>query len=112
MKATTILEAVGLFIKARKTSFNADLVKLWSPGFETQINVSGDGGEPVPDKRNRRTNDTEEWGPIRSPKDADSEPHFYDFPAPWPLDDHADAIGMSGWSWKELKSYWSGFEDE
>jgi hypothetical protein len=26
------------------------------------------------------------------------------------LDDHADAIGMSGWSWKELKSYWIGFE--
>lgn len=109
-KRPTILEAIGQFITARKTSFNADLVRLWSPGMETQMNVSGAGGTPVPDKKNWFTDGLNEWGPIRIPKDADSEPHFYDYLAHWPPSEHASDIGMSGWNWKERKSYWVGID--
>ena len=63
-----------------------------------------------PGKKGRYSNGTEEWGPIRIPRDSDTNPHFRDYPAPWRLDEHADAIGMCGWNWQERKSDWIGFE--
>lgn len=110
MKQPTILEAIEQFIKARQTPFNADLVRLWTPGIETQMNVSGTGGKPVPDRKGWFTDGFNEWGPIRIPKDADSEPHFYNYLAPWPPSEHASDVGMSGWNWKEQKSYWVAME--
>ena len=106
MRPSTICEAIGLFTRALQTQFNADLVALWSPGMETQINVSPEGGEPVHGKPGRYINDTDEWGPIRIPRNARTDPQFHDYPAPWLLDKHASDIGMSGWNWKERKSYW------
>ena len=109
-KATPILEAVKRFINLKRNQFNADLVEMWSDGMETQINVSPEGGEPVPDKKGCYRNDEFEWGNIRIPRDADTDPHFYNYSAHWPLELFADHIGMSGWNWKERKSFWVGFE--
>ena len=109
-KHTTILEATGRFIQLRQTCYSADLVALWTPGHETQINPSPEGGEPVEGKRGYYTNGTDEWGPIRIPKGSATNPHFRDYPAPWVLDEHADAIGMSGWDYQEKRSDWIGFE--
>ncbi len=109
-KATPILETIKRFIDLKKNQFNTDLVNMWSDGQETQINVSPAGGKPVPGKNNCYRNDAYTWGNVRIPKDSASEPHFYNYPAQWPLELFANHIGMSGWNWRERMSYWVGFE--
>src|SRR4029079_13432311 len=42
--------------------------------------------------------------------DADTNPWFKDYTLRFSLDDHALAIGSTGWNWKERKSYWAGFD--
>ena len=63
--------------------------------------AQGDG-EPVAGKRNTWSNEngTDIWHPIRIPHDADSEPNWRDYPAPYLLGEHAEGIGMTGWDWQ------------
>jgi len=89
---TLVTESIGLFLPARRTPHNADLVGLWHPGMETQVNADPPG-----------------W-PIRIPKRADTEPVWRDYTLSWPLDLHAEAIGMTGWNWEERRSLFVGFD--
>lgn len=44
------------------------------------------------------------------PKKADSEPEFHDYNLDWPLDNHAEGIGSTGWDWVDRRSRWVGFD--
>ena len=39
-----------------------------------------------------------------------SDPEFTDYELRWPLDLHAEGIGMTGWDWEERKSRWVAFD--
>ena len=107
-----VSETLHAFLQARKTPANADLVDRWSRAMETQVNVAQGNGEPVAGKRNTWSNEngTDIWHPIRIPHDADSEPHWRDYPAPYLLSEHAEGIGMTGWDWQARRSRRFGFD--
>lgn len=107
----TVTQAIQNYLNARKAHHNGpDLLERWTPYMETQINVSAGLGEPVADKRNTWTDGLIEWWNIRIPKNADSEPVFRDYNLTWPLDDHAEGIGCTGWDWSARRSRWLGFD--
>lgn len=106
-----VTQAIQLFLNAKKATHNgADLLARWTPYMETQINVSAGLGEPVEGKRNTWSDGLNEWWNIRIPKKADSEPEFRDYDLSWPLDEHAEGIGCTGWDWSARRSRWLGFD--
>jgi hypothetical protein len=105
-----VSESLGRFLRARKTSANEDLVDRWRIGLETQVNVAQGNGEPVADKRSTFTDGITTWHAIRIPKDANSEPWWDDYRIGYPLSEHAEGIGMTGWDWQTRMSRWCGFD--
>ena len=105
-----VSEAIDKFLQARKTAANADLADRWHVGMETQVNVSGDGGEPVAGKRSTWSDGVNQWWNVRIPKNAADNPTFNDYPLPFPLDDHAEGIGMTGWDWEARRSRHFGYD--
>lgn len=105
-----VSEAIRLFLQSRKLPANADLVDKWHIGFETQINVAADNGEPVADTRSTYTDGIDKWWSLRIPKGANSEPSWKDYELTWPLDLHAEGIGLTGWNWQKRTSLWVGFD--
>jgi hypothetical protein len=87
-----------------------DRVLARLPSLEVQINVAQGDGEPVAGKRNTYSNGVYEWFGMRIPHHADSTPTWNDFEIHWPLDLHADAIGSTGWDWREGASWWAGYD--
>ena len=110
MQMPTVSESITNFLHARKTPANADLVDRYSIGMEVQVNVAADKGEPVEDRRNTYTDGEFTWFNIRAPKNAAGEPEFHDYEIRWPLDYHAEGIGMTGWDWQGRKSCWVAFD--
>ncbi len=78
--------------------------------METQVNVAAGNGEPVAGKRATWTNGCDEWWNLRVPKCAMDEPSFNDYNLTWPLEEHADGIGSTGWNWRKRVSLWVGFD--
>jgi hypothetical protein len=107
----TVLEGLSNFLTARSATHNApELLALWGPHMETQVNASPGNGEPVENRKNTWTDGTYEWHSIRIPKNAYSEPEFSDYPLKYPFDLHAEGIGMTGWDWKKRVSRHLGFD--
>lgn len=107
----TVTQAIRNFLTARRASHNGpDLLDRWNVNMETQVNVAAGNGEPVEGKRNIYTDGVNKWFNIRIPKNAATTPEFKDYPLHWPLDEHAEAIGWTGWDWKERKSRALGFD--
>ena len=108
----SVLESLQNFLTARRVSHSApELLDTWSPDMETQVNVSaGNHGEPVAGRRHTWTDGLHEWWNIRIPKNANSDPEFNDYNLDWPLDLHANAIGCTGWDWRNRCSRWVGFD--
>ena len=104
-----VSEAILNFLQARKTT-NGDLVDRWSIAMETQINVAADNGEPVDGKRSTYRDSEYEWWNIRIPRNAAGNPEFHDYELRWPLDLHAEGIGMTGWDWAARRSRWVAFD--
>ncbi len=92
----TVLEGIANFLAASRQTHNApELIDLWNPGMETQINVIP--GKPVEGKQNTWTDGSWEWHPIRVPRHANSFPEFKDYPLSFPFDLFAEGIGITGW---------------
>lgn len=108
----SVLESLQSFLAAQSDKHNApELLALWSPAMETQVNVSAGDGEKVPGKGHTFENaHGDRWWNIRVPRDANSEPHWDDYQLTWPLDRHVQAIGMTGWDWQERTSRFLGFD--
>ena len=107
----TVLESLTNFLSKRAAASNApELHALWTPDMETQVNVAAGNGEPVEGRRHTWTDGLHDWWNIRIPKNANSEPEFHDYNLEWPFDLHANAIGCTGWDWRNRCSRWVGFD--
>lgn len=94
---------------------NLHLTKLYSYDMEVQVNVARDGGKRTGGKwQGRRwtgwTDGSVVWKSFRVPFNADSNPNYVDKEINFSLAKHAEAIGMTGWDWKNKKSLWVGFD--
>lgn len=89
---------------------NPDILQLYNPSMEVQVNVSPTGAESVEGRRNTWTKDGQTFWHIRVPKDAMSDPHWNDYTLDWSLTQYAEAVGMTGWDWANKKSRWVAFD--
>jgi len=108
----TRTEAIRLFLQS---STHKDLADLYNHSMECQVNVAQDGGERVDgDFHGRRwqgwTDGTITWKSFRIPYKANTEPEYTDKPITWPLEQHVEAIGMTGWDWENRVSRWVAFD--
>ena len=106
-----VSQAIKTFLANPKVVHNCRELALWyNENMEVQIMASADNGEPVAEKRNTWSDGINEWGHIRIPKNADTEPFDNDYDMRWPLHDHVAYIGMTGWDWRNKRSLWCGFD--
>lgn len=89
---------------------NPDILSLYSPDMEVQVNVSASLGNPVEGRKNTWERDGQEYWHIRCPKNAMDNPHWQDYMLRWSLVEHAEAIGMTGWDWANRCSRWVAFD--
>jgi len=83
--------------------------------MEVQVNVAKDNGEPIQGSFEGHrwygfTDGMQTWKPFRVPFAAASNPQYVDHPIRFDISAHAEAIGMTGWNWKEKRSLWVGFD--
>ena len=113
-KHLEVTEAIQVFLKARQTPANADLVARWSSSLETQLNVAAGNGEPVDGKRSTWSDGINEWWNIRIPKNADGKddkpPFWNDHELKFPFELHAEGIGCTGWDRETPCSRWVAFD--
>jgi len=107
----TRTEAIKRFLEMRA---RPDLASLYHAGMECQVNVAADGGERIEGTFQNinwvgYSDGITTWKSFRIPHNAKSSPS-YDNPDLTFSVDHFDAIGMTGWDWKELKSRWVAFD--
>jgi len=90
---------------------NCTRISDWyNSNMEVQINVAPCGGEM--EKMGVYSDDVQpyKWYNVRIPKNANSDPIDNDSNLAYPLDQYVDAIGMTGWDWKNKKSIRFGFD--
>ncbi len=105
-------EAIQRFLMA---STKPDLAVLYNPNMECQVNVAQDGGERIESEfQGKRwqgwTDGFSTWKPFRIPYNAGSEPTYEDKEIKYDLAEHVEAIGMTGWDWKNRCSRWVAFD--
>jgi hypothetical protein len=109
-----ITEAIPAFLRGKRpTHPGQDLLDhylKYGTDLETQVNVAAGDGEPVHGKRATWTDGVDEWWNVRIPKNAMDEPTFKDYKLSWPLEEHVEGIGSTGWDWKQRCSRWLGFD--
>ena len=108
----TKTEAIKLFLEA---STVPDLARLYNHNMECQVNVAQDGGTRIDGNfKGRRwlgwTDNIITWKSFRIPYKANTEPEYTDSPIKFPLEAHAEAIGMTGWDWKHRLSRWFAYD--
>lgn len=108
----TKTEAIAKMLRA---STREDLANLYNINMEVQVNVAQDGGERVDgDYKGKKwigwTDGSTVWKAFRIPFKANTEPEYTDSEMKWDLAAHAEAIGMTGWDWKNKVSRWVAFD--
>jgi hypothetical protein len=91
---------------------NSRVAGWYNPSMEVQVLVAAGDGEAVAGKNgvfcgNQYAYD---WYNVRMPKNANSDPINNDHELRYPLDIHADSIGLTGWNWADKKSVRIGFD--
>ena len=112
---STQIEAIRKFLTERSPK---DLAKLFKDGMEVQVNAAPDGGERVTGEYQGHSwqgwsedGGKTIWKHIRIPYGAWSEPSYPEGKKmSWSLEDHADAVGLTGWNWKTKKSEFVTFD--
>lgn len=113
MKVTA---ALSRFLEVRlATHPGCDLVHRFlaaggAAAMETQVNVAAGNGEPVEGRRTTWSDGVNTWWNIRIPKNANAEPEWEDYELRFPLEEHAEGIGSTGWDWVNRQSRWVGFD--
>lgn len=89
-----------------------DLAGLYNPNMEVQVNVAQGTGERVNKEKGMfyYTDGVQSWATFRIPRKAMSVPEDNDYAINFDLDQHVDAIGMTGWDWKNRVSKWVAFD--
>ena len=108
----TKTQAIGAFLLART---HKDLANQYSTNMECQVNVAQDGGERIEgDFKGRKwhgwTDSLTTWKSFRIPYKAYSDPEYEDTEIKFDLAEHAEAIGMTGWDWKNRISKWVAYD--
>jgi hypothetical protein len=78
--------------------------------MEVQVNVAADGGEPAAGKPTTYGDGINTWHNIRRPKDADSKPTWKNYTMGYSFQEHAEAIGMTGWDFEALRSRYGAYD--
>lgn len=83
--------------------------------MECQVNVAQDNGDRIDGEYKGKkwhgwTDGVQTWKSFRIPYKANSEPEFTDHELKFDLAEHAEAIGMTGWDWKNRVSRWVAFD--
>lgn len=107
-------EAIKKFLEAKTWP---DLAALYSADMEVQVNVAKGAGELQvrESKFNGRevrewTDGVQTWKPFRIPFNANTTPEYTDTDLRFSLEEHAEAIGLTGWNWRERKSMWVAYD--
>jgi hypothetical protein len=105
-------QAIAKFLESRASP---DLAKLYSAGMEVQVNAAPDGGERVTGEFKGHswqgwTDGKSTWKHVRIPYRAWDDPSYEPRKMAWSLDDHALAVGLTGWDWKERRSKFVTFD--
>lgn len=109
----TASKSIQLWLESQIRPGNKDLLeRVLSLGtdLELQVNVSPIGGEPVDGKASTFTNGIDEWFSFRIPRGAGTDPHWSDYNLRFNLAEKVEAIGCTGWDWKNRVSRWVGFD--
>lgn len=88
---------------------------LYTPDMEVQVNVHKGNGEPISGtfngyKWNGFTDSITTWKHFRIPWKAKDDPEYTDSEIKFDISKYAEAIGMTGWDWKNKRSHWVGFD--
>jgi hypothetical protein len=111
-----VTQAVNAFLKFKLDQHpGRELVERYlafggAASMETQTNVAAGRGEPVHGKRATWTDGTNEWFNFRIPRKANTVPEFRDYELRYPLEEHAEAIGWTGWDWPNGRSRCAAFD--
>lgn len=105
-------EAIKIFLE--KNTWK-DLAELYSHDMECQVNVSKGNGERVEGEYMGKkyfafTDGFETWKSFRIPFNAFSNPEYTDKDLVWDFPKHVEAIGMTGWDWKNQVSRFVSFD--
>lgn len=109
----TKTEAIKLFLEH---ATQPDLATRYSFNMECQVNVAQDGGERiVGEYRGRQWSGWTDnlgtiWKPFRIPWNANVDAKYTDSEMKFDITAHAEAIGMTGWDWKNRVSRWVAFD--
>ena len=92
-----------------------DLAKLYNSNMEVQVNVAQDGGTRTEGEFKGKfwhgwTDGITTWKSFRIPWNAATEPQYEDRELKFDLAAHAEAIGLTGWDWKNKVSRWVAFD--
>lgn len=94
----------------------SDLAERYHPGMEVQVNVIAGTPDQQIEKEFkgkkffRYSDGIQEWGPYRIPRNANTDPVYEDIPQTWEFEKYLEAIGMTGWNWKDRVSTYVGFD--
>ena len=106
-------EQVVNFITARLADHPApdllDRYLEYGANYETHANVACPPGWER-NEFNGFTDGIDTIWNVRIPKDSATTPMWKDYRMRWPLCEHVNAIGSSGWDWEALVSRWVGFD--
>ncbi len=111
-----VTEAINRFLAPKVPGLpGGDLIQRFlnlggATTLEVQVNVAQDGGDPVEGRRNTWTDGDCTWFHVRVPKNANSIPEWNDYNLRWAPEEHAEAIGSTGWKWATLRSQWVGYD--
>jgi hypothetical protein len=109
--ATVTQALAGFFSNARQTHNGPDLLDRWTPDLETQVYVSAIGGEPVAESKGTYSDGINKWWNIRIPKGANTNtPVWDDYELTWPIEEYAEAIGCTGWDYRNRCSRWVAYD--
>ncbi len=105
------IEAIKKFLKSQPF----DMGYKYNENMEIQINVAQDNGKLIKGSYAGRswygyTDRLQTWKSFRIPWEASSNPHYEDRDIQFDISIHAEAIGMTGWDWKNKSSKWVGFD--
>lgn len=108
----TKTEAISAFLKHKTIS---DLAEMYNHDMECQVNVAKDKGEQIEGewegvKWLGFTDGNQTWKSFRIPRNAGTTPVFTDGAMTFDLGLHAEAIGMTGWNWKDAVSKWVAYD--
>ena len=111
-----VTQAIDSYLTSRlNTHPGRDLIDRFlaaggAASLEVQLNVRQGDGEAVAGRRNTYTDGITTWHNIRSPKNAHDNPEAVDYELCFPLEEHAEGIGATGWRWTDRQSLWCGFD--